>query len=67
MLKFARCNETDYSFKAYFHPRDIAHRAEFRTVENSENFQGALNSEKNPHSLSSLPGISLFFESLSFV
>ena len=52
--------------KAHVHPRDIARRAEFLTVENSENYQRALDSESNPHSSSSFPGISLFFVSLSF-
>ena len=53
--------------KAHVHSRGIARRAEFRTVENSENYQRAPNSESNPHSSCSFPGISLFFVSLSFV
>ena len=59
--------QCDSRLKAHVHPRGIARRAEFHTVENSENYQQAPNSESNPHSSSSFPGISLFFVSLSFV
>ena len=50
-----------FILKAHVHLRCIARRAEFRTVENSENYQPTPNSESNPHSSSSFPGISLFF------
>ena len=54
-------NDSFYGLKAHVHPRGIARRAEFRTVENSENYQRAPNSESNPHSSNTFPGISLFF------